>query len=622
MLNKIKDGWSRLTIFAQVAIIAIVVGGGLYLTYPLLKPYAGLLTRVQGQASQEVVGIKVPKGALATTVEAAPTLKPVYTPAQVREENVGQWRHLGIPWNAQIGLISANGGSDTARGSLMAKYGLNTNLARQDMYDVMQAEQVKFATAFAAGEQDPATGVHSVIIMGDGAPGYLAGLQPMLDKLGLHAVIIGAPGRSFGEDKVLGPPEWADDSKSALGLQTVIIDGKEEKVGGAVGGVARDGDLHILFQWAQLNGLKVNPDDKTWDPDAINLWYTGSFADADNNLIQNQCQMRPVVKNGKMTGAKQKVCALATATWTPGDVNVVQTKGGVVSLLSTRETGLQMFATIIVIKEWAHKNPATVTNFLKAALDGSATVARDRSQLRQAACFSAKVWGEQDCAYWEQNYYGHVETVKGTNGRQVRLGGSQALGLASNLEYFLPQGGSVYETSIYPTFGDLDRKFYPAVMPSYPSNVVDTSFLEKIRDSVGVVGKGDIFKKFTGDENQQVANRAYSINFAVGSATILSSSNADLQQILNNVTVSSNLAIEVNGYASTDGDSDANLRLSEARAQAVRQWLVAHASKGVIAPERVRVTGYGATNLLCESVSEDCHRQNRRVEIRLLGAGE
>lgn len=564
-----------------------------------------LFERAAGGPAQKIEGVTMPT--ITTQNEPAPTGRPVNTPAQVRAEGVTQWRHLGIPWNGQIGLIYANGGPTTARSSLMNQAGINLRIERQDDYAVLATELVRFAQAYKNGDRDPTVGANSVTIMGDGAPGFLAGLQPQLDRLGLHARIIGAFGRSYGEDKCMGPPEWLDDPSKAKG--------------GVIAGVLRDGDIHICMMWAQANGIPVNPDPTTYDASALNFFATSSFTEADQAYITGKCEQRPVVVNGMRTGENRRVCVQGTATWTPGDVNVLRNKGGVVSLLSTRETASQMFAVVIVIDEWARENERTTINFLKAALDGSATVARDRTALRQAAGFSVGVWKEQDAAYWERYYTGRVEDDP-VSGRQVRLGGSQALGLASNLEYFIPgpDGRSVFDR-VYTTFGDLDSRLYPDVMPSYPRNVVNTSFLVKIRDAVGNVGRGDVFNTFTGSESQVVARRPYSIQFEVGSATILSSSTPMLEDILNNITTGSGLAIKVDGYTSSDGDPAFNRRLSEARAEAVRQWLIARAPAGLITPERIRVEGHGPDSPVADNGTEAGRRANRRVEIQLLSEG-
>lgn len=600
-MSGFSEKWAELTVFAKVLVIGVPAGALLYGAYSQKPEW---FNPVAGPASQEITGIEVPTGTIIATSERPTDVMP-FSISQVQAEKVGTWRHKGIAWNAQIGMIYANGGRMTAPGSLMQKAGINLDFGRQDDYSMLATDIVKFGEAYASGDKDPSVGSHSVIIMGDAGAGFLAGLQPQLDKFGLHAKIIGAPGRSLGEDKCMGKPEWLDNPESAKG--------------GIIAGVMRDGDWNICMVWAQANNLKVNPDEKTWDPDALNFYGTSSFVDADKALITSYCEERPVVKNGKRTGDTKKVCVEGTATWTPGDVNVVKNKGGIVSLLSTKENATQMFATIIVIDEWAKENQATVTNFLKATLDGSATVATDRAALRRAAGWSALVWNEQDAAYWEKYYYSYVETVPNTDGRQVRLGGSQALGLASNLQYFLPAGSSVYDR-VYRTFGDLSHKLYPDIMPDYPKDVLNTSFLEKIRDTVGTskVGTGAIFGQFTGGENQQVASRSYAIQFASGSATILPSSKADLNQILDNVTVGSNLAIAIEGYTSSEGDDETNQRLSEARAQAVREWLAKNATAGLISNTRVRVTGMGESNLVMNASGSEDRVASRRVQVRLL----
>jgi OmpA-OmpF porin, OOP family len=599
-MNKFGEIWSRMTIVSKVLLAGAASGALVYGAYTVKPEWFEAVT---GGQSREINGITIPDTTIAANNDRVSSTLP-YTVAQVRAENAGTWRHLSIAWNGAAGLVYANGGQATAPDSLMRAAGVNLSLQRQDMYDVMQAELLKFAEAYKNGNADPTVGVQSVTIMGDAGASFLGALQPQLDRLGLHARIIGATGRSLGEDKCMGKPEWLSNPQSAKGA--------------LIAAVLRDGDFNICLTWAQTNGIKVNPDATTWDPDAINFFGTDSFTDADRAYITGFCEERPIVREGRRTGDQQRVCVGGTATWTPGDVNVNNTKGGLVSLLSTRENASQMFSTIIVIDEWAKANPATTTNFLAAALNGSATIANDRAALRRAAGWSAQVWGEQDANYWEQYYYGRTVDVKGVPGQQIRLGGSQALGLASNLQYFLPAGNSVYDR-VYRTFGDLYVQLYPGLMPAdYPRDVISSSFLEKIRDTAGAsVGAGSVFGQFTGGENQEVGNRSYAIQFAAGSATILPSSTRDLNEILNNVTVGSNLAITIEGYTSSEGDDMTNQRLSEARATAVRAWLMQNAAPGLITDARVRVTGMGESGLVMRNGAED-RAASRRVQIRLL----
>jgi OmpA-OmpF porin, OOP family len=569
------------------------------------------LKRTFGAESQLITGVQLPNSSINPTKEQA-TEKFVASPQMVKMEGITQWRHLGIPWNGQIGLIYANGGASTASGSQMDKAGINLKIERQDMYDIMTAELIKFAEDFHNGNPNPQVGAHSITIMGDGAPGVVSSVQAQLDKLGLHVKIIGATGRSLGEDKCMGKPEWSDNPQLAKG--------------GVIAAVPRDGDQNICFMWAQNSGIKINPDGKTWDPDALNFFETNDFNAADAAFIAGTCEDRRVVKDGKPTGETKNVCVDGTATWTPGDVNVYEklkamnSPKQVVPLLSTRENGAQMFAVILMIDEWAMSKPNTVTNFLQAALNGSAIVANNKDELYKAAGWSAKVWGEKDADYWSKYYYGQIVTTPNSGGRQVYLGGSQALGLASNLQYFTPAGNSVYDR-VYQSFGTLYQKLYPGLLPTIPKDVINPFFLQRIAQAAGTsADSGAVFGDITGNENRQVSGRSYAIQFAQGSATILPSSFDELNELLGQVNTSSNLAVSVEGHTSSEGDDATNLSLSEARAKAVRDWLIKNApptaQKDLTG--RVKASGFGEQRLIKGASGSEDMTASRRVEVRLL----
>jgi outer membrane protein OmpA-like peptidoglycan-associated protein len=71
------------------------------------------------------------------------------------------------------------------------------------------------------------------------------------------------------------------------------------------------------------------------------------------------------------------------------------------------------------------------------------------------------------------------------------------------------------------------------------------------------------------------------------------------------------LIIEIQGHADERGNDDYNLRLTEDRAAAVKQYLI---DKGVEA-DRLQSHGYGETRPLCSQHTERCWSQNRRVEF-------
>ncbi len=72
--------------------------------------------------------------------------------------------------------------------------------------------------------------------------------------------------------------------------------------------------------------------------------------------------------------------------------------------------------------------------------------------------------------------------------------------------------------------------------------------------------------------------------------------------------------LEVQGHADERGDDDHNMKLTEDRSQAVKQYLIEH---GVDA-DRLQAHGYGETKPVCNQHNEACWSRNRRVEFVIL----
>jgi OmpA-OmpF porin, OOP family len=121
---------------------------------------------------------EAPKNA-ATAAVALPL--PSNRPASISTPEV---RWLLWAWNAQMGLMLANGGAKTTEGSLMAAKKVNLRLTRQDDVSQMQAGLIKFAEEYKNNPSNATSGAHFVTIMGDGAAAFLAGVNPQLEKIG------------------------------------------------------------------------------------------------------------------------------------------------------------------------------------------------------------------------------------------------------------------------------------------------------------------------------------------------------------------------------------------------------------------------------------------------------
>jgi OmpA-OmpF porin, OOP family len=359
---------------------------------------------------------------------------------------------LVIPWNATAALHLANGDVTTAAGSMMAKRGVRMTLERQDDYAQMVAEQALFAGEVAAGVAKPSKGAAFVVIMGDALPGYASSAKSALEKMGQQIEVVGALGYSRGEDKCMLPREVASDPQKARGS--------------LIGAVLRDGDWNICVKYAADNKIPVNPDPKTYDPDAMNFVSVGAFTEADEKLIaaaRGACETRPVVRNGTLTGSNQKVCQNGTATWTPGDVKIARELGGLASVASTKEYMWQMPATIVGNKQWMAQNPDYVRNMLAAAFEASDAVKANDANLLKASTVLAKVMKEQTPEWWAKYHKGVIEKDK--LGQDISLGGSTTNNLADNLFLFGLNGNDNLYKRVYTVFGGIAKQLYPQEMP-------------------------------------------------------------------------------------------------------------------------------------------------------------
>lgn len=121
-----------------------------------------------------------------------------------------------------------------------------------------------------------------------------------------------------------------------------------------------------------------------------------------------------------------------------------------------------------------------------------------------------------------------------------------------------------------------------------------------------------IGSKFRGGRKAIVQN----IYFDFQSANITSAdTNETLQLILTTLTKSSDLQVEIGGHTDNIGSKEYNQKLSQQRADAVRNFLI---SKG-IDPTRLKAVGYGESYPLASNDDEKDGRElNRRIEIRVL----
>lgn len=501
------------------------------------------------------------------------------------------WNEMA--WNSQTGLNFANGGSETTKGSLMEAAGLNIQIVRQDNCMQSCTDMTKYIQEYAEGKTKDG---FFITFMGSGIPAYLRGIAEATKSFGPEYAPVAflTFGKSYGEDQVMGAERFKTNPQSMKGA--------------ICHGVRMDGDIDLILKYAGDNNVPVNGNEKLYYPDALNLSYSNDFLVAVNEYNQGLKQTRKLVENGK-TGKDTTVGIDMVATWTPGDVNVVDGRGGV-TIISTKKYASIMPNITITCKKFLNDN-RTAMEGLVMALAQAGDQVRSFEDIKKYACdLNAEIWKEKDGAYWYKYYNG----VKHDNNTQ--LGGSMVFNLADMAKMFGLNGGPDIYKEVYNTFGKLQSKLYPNDLPEIVeySKAVDKSIMMSVVSNHPELLEGKALEVDYSDKiTSTVASKDVHINFEFGSANISASSTQILNEIYSSAVTADGLKIGVYGHTDNVGNPEANKDLSERRAQAVKDFLI---RKG-IPSKRIEVQGFGEEQPIEDNTTDRGRAANRRVQITL-----
>ncbi len=102
--------------------------------------------------------------------------------------------------------------------------------------------------------------------------------------------------------------------------------------------------------------------------------------------------------------------------------------------------------------------------------------------------------------------------------------------------------------------------------------------------------------------------------FQVGRSKISEESYSELDLVANMMKENASMVIQLEGHTDYQGDAKENMKLSQARVEAVKQYLV---SRGTT-KNRVKTKAFGGTQPISRENTPEAHRMNRRVEMRIL----
>src|ERR1044071_66562 len=116
-------------------------------------------------------------------------------------------------------------------------------------------------------------------------------------------------------------------------------------------------------------------------------------------------------------------------------------------------------------------------------------------------------------------------------------------------------------------------------------------------------------------DDYQVQNNT-SILFKVGSAVLSPQAKQQLDQVAQQASGAKGYVLQVSGFASSDGGTELNRRLSQRRAENVIRYLVEEHNiplRRIITPY-----GYGELQPVADNTTREGREQNRRVEVQVL----
>ena len=194
--------------------------------------------------------------------------------------------------------------------------------------------------------------------------------------------------------------------------------------------------------------------------------------------------------------------------------------------------------------------------------------------------------------------------------------------IAARITYqTLPDGAEAGETTSDPTTGE-----YKIILPygqKYTMRAIAPDFIaegESVDLTGGPVDKRKGFQEIKGKELKMIpietggVVRLNNVFFDTGKAILRDESAPELDRMVVVMNENPKLAVELGGHTDNTGSNEINTKLSQDRADAVREYLI---GKG-IEPDRVASKGYGETKPVTANDTDTGRQQNRRVEFVIM----
>jgi outer membrane protein OmpA-like peptidoglycan-associated protein len=130
-----------------------------------------------------------------------------------------------------------------------------------------------------------------------------------------------------------------------------------------------------------------------------------------------------------------------------------------------------------------------------------------------------------------------------------------------------------------------------------------------LRDSLNAARMRDSLRVLMATPNAKLVLAG--VNFATNTSTLTQSSRFILDEVAKSLVENPEVRVEVSGHTDNTGSRALNVRLSQARAEAVKQYLVDHG----VAADRMEAKGYAWDRPVATNKTAAGRAMNRRTEL-------
>lgn len=176
------------------------------------------------------------------------------------------------------------------------------------------------------------------------------------------------------------------------------------------------------------------------------------------------------------------------------------------------------------------------------------------------------------------------------------------------------------DVPVYQDYSSADRGEFLATLATgknYGLNISRSGYLF-YSDNFSLIGLADkkAFNISVFLSPIEVGNKVIlkNIFFDFNKFELKAESKAELQKLIEFLSVNPTVHIEISGYTDDIGNDQANLVLSENRAKSVYQYLTANS----VNPQRLIFKGYGKAEPLAPNTNDENRARNRRTEFKIV----